>query len=296
MAIQGGKSSGKQEYHLRVQLTDGRWTDAINTERLAKESNKPAVPVVESVEQVPTNTPVVDTTTQKQNDGTSIDTVTKTDIIPEQKTIVKTPEIPTTQDKGYVTTKNIENTIVNESDRADMTPVEKTVKKVKSPNFRNFIMTGRGEEGVNAGVASIISDPKTRRDFTEKNITKLAKEVSNNGENINEGWPKFIEIFTNKIKKATGDDSFEITNTKDLRDLSWLYRRKANSGTRKEIILNKGGYGLVFKEGSKENIGQLDKDIKKFNKENGLLVKGLKIFSSFGCFRKHIFCYFWIIT
>jgi len=277
MTTKGGKSSGKQEYHLRVQLTDGRFEDSINTERLAKESNNPATPVVESVEQVPNKKPVVDTTIQKQNDGTNIDTIGKTEIIPEQKTIVKTPEIPTTQDSGYVTSKNIENTIVNESDRADMTPVEKTVKKVKSPNFRNFIMTGRGEEGVNAGVASIISDPKTRRDFTEKNITKLAKEVSNNGENINEGWPKFIEIFTNKIKKATGDDSFEITNTKDLRDLSWLYRRKANSGTRKEIILNKGGYGLVFKEGSKENIGQLDKDIKKFNKENGLPEDSMEI-------------------
>jgi len=293
------KGKGKsQEYHLRVALTDGRWKDAVSRETSSKQDIvENPVSKTESVKTSTQNSPIV---------GEGFRPVVKDEILPngyttkintqtgEKVTNAPIREVKATPKVEVKTTpgtevKNISKTIEPEVSKVEIvsgekdakteapTKVESKQEKITKPKWREFILTGRGQEGVNAGVASYVSNPKDLKEFTRKNLTKIAKEVSNNGENIKEGWPKYVETITNKIRALTDNPNFEITNKKELRDLSWSYRHLANSGTRKEIIFNKGDQNIKIREGSSQNVGQLDKDIIQYNKKHGLPEDSMEI-------------------
>ena len=140
----------------------------------------------------------------------------------------------------------------------------KSVSVPSKPRWREFSLVGKEKEGVNSGILSYTQDPAILKTSTRKELTTLAKNVSSNGEDISGGWPKYKAEVESRI-------GAKITNPKELRDLEWSYKHLANSGTRKEFS------GSGFQQGAIENIGEADRKISTYNKENGLAPDAMEV-------------------
>lgn len=265
MSIANKDKTKVPEYHLRVAITDGRWRDAGAREAEVKsiQSGTPESTVAATTDTIPTQTQVTTPSIPTQGKLTLPELISQKVKPMAPKKVespsveVKTTKAEPTEVKPEVTTPKTE---------------EQSVEKEQSikPKWRNFIVTERGQEGVNTGAASYIKTPGDLKSFTRKNLTKIAKEASGDGSDIKGGWPTYLETVTNKIRESTGNPDFSITNKNELRDLSWSYKHLANAGTRREIVLKAGDDKITLKEGTNQNIGQLDKDIQQYNKEHGL--------------------------
>jgi len=148
--------------------------------------------------------------------------------------------------------------------------VAEKVQQKGAPKPRTFVQLKDGSEGVNAGMAHYVSDPLTLKNYTREKLTEKAKELSNNGQDIPGGWKKYLSDWENDIRKATNNPDFKITNKKELNDLEWSFKHLVDSGKRSEFVMDASSSGPKIKEGPLGNIGQIDKEIMTYNKENGL--------------------------
>lgn len=132
--------------------------------------------------------------------------------------------------------------------------------------WRYFNQPGRGKEGINSitGTYEIAG-----KELTRKNLGEIAKRVSDNAENISKGWPKFQEEVTAKIRAEKGDPKFQITDSKELNDLQWLYKRLARSSARNEIVSAEAG-GSSVKSANPDNIREIEVQTRQYARENGL--------------------------
>lgn len=143
---------------------------------------------------------------------------------------------------------------------------KKSISVPSKPKWREFALVGKEKEGVNAGVLNYTQDPAILKESTRKSLTTLAKQASVDGSDIAGGWPKYREAVESKI-------GTKITNPTELRDLEWSYKHLANSGTRKEL----GDTGIGT--GPLDNIGEADKRIVSYNRENGLPDDAMEVVS-----------------
>jgi hypothetical protein len=190
--------------------------------------------------------------------------------------IIKPTEAPKTAQEMSKTLNEANTLPVAETNvQSALDTIEKAPERADPGQFKQ---TGRGKEGINEVALKEISDPKKRSDFTRAKLTEVAKSVSGNGETrqgIIDGWPTFLNDFTQKIKTASGNDAFEISDKRDLRDLKNLYTTLASSGARNEIIISDGKAQL--KEGGTQNVGKIDLLTKDFNKANGLPENSMEV-------------------
>lgn len=160
-------------------------------------------------------------------------------------------------------------------ERRDEQKTSAKEKREERPKWRDAVSLRKGEEGINkAAIKYLGNNLAAAKDFTGKNLLKLAKKVSNNGEDIFNGWKNFLYSIENKIQKAIEDPSFRITNKKELNDLKWKYQHLANSFKRKEFV---GGDKEPYKEGPTGNIGKADRDLMEYNKKNGTEIELLEL-------------------
>jgi len=274
MRVAGGKDGSKQEYHLRVQLTDGRWKDAINHEKSVADLNTPIV------KGPTTNTPDTGKTMPVKEATATVEApvVAKmSQSAPADKIAAKAKEM---NDKKVV----LAEAKATKKEPVAETPTENTetkqdltTEKVKA-NPSKFMQRRPAEEGVNEFAVSVLKDPKHAKGFTREKINKLAKDVSGDGsyQEIRAGWEPFLDRFTQKIRTLNKDESFTISDPEDLRLLKKLYTKEANIGVRKELVITPEGKGQLV-DGSRENTGEVDFLTRNFNKKNGFPDGSMKI-------------------
>lgn len=310
--IKGNRLSGKQEFHVRGFISDGRWQDAINAEHEYKskpaEQTSPTKPVTEDgFRPVEKDEVLANGYTTKMNQRTG-EQMTNAPMKPAVSDLAsKINQKATAEPRGELTENEkdalkkigvnpevIENArikpLVDEVKTLDTTqtppatekaPLESSAaseKPLNRPNTGQFEIVGRKTEGVESLAASIVKDPKARQDFTRAKLTKIAKEVSNNGEersDVIEGWPKFLDKYNEKIQQSIGEPFEGVTNKRDLADLKKLYTNLARTGTRDEVVVSADGAKL--EKGSAANVGKIDLITKKFNKEEGLPEDAMKV-------------------
>ncbi len=196
--------------------------------------------------------------------NTSTNPFLETRMPPHVSETAKTTEVPPAPTETPTVPESLKN-------------VAETVQQKSIPKPRTFVQMNDGSEGVNAGMAAYTSDPTILKNYTREKLTDRAKTMSDDGQNIPDGWTKYLSAWEDDIKKATGHPDFKITNKKELNDLEWSYKHLVDAGRRSEFVMDSSASKPSIKEGSLGNIGQVDRQIKEYNAANGLPADAMSV-------------------